>query len=106
MLHLPTAYESTKTAYPVVYLFYSDWVEGYYAQLVDIHPDSLDGPWQLANLHRIMGDTAAAIRYCEECLRRDPNMTPARDWLKRLKGGDDPAHIADAAIELRRRSRR
>ena len=53
-----------------------------------------------------MGDTAAAIRYCEECLRRDPNMTPARDWLKRLKGGDDPAHIADAAIELRRRSRR
>ena len=31
--HLPAGHESTKTAYPVVYLFYSDWVEGYYAQL-------------------------------------------------------------------------
>ena len=53
-----------------------------------------------------MGDTAAAIRYDEECLRRNPNMTQARDWLKRLKGEDDPAHLADAAIEPRRRSRR
>ncbi len=51
-------------------------------------------------------DTAAAIRCDEERLRRNPNMTPARDWLKRLKDGDDPAHLAGAAIEPRRRSRR
>lgn len=54
--------------------------------LVDLHPHSLDGPWQLANLHRIMGDTATAIRYYEECLRREPNMVPARSWLSRLRG--------------------
>ncbi len=55
--------------------------------LVEIHPSSLNGPWRLANLHRLTGDTATAIRYYEECLRRDPNMTPAREWLRRLKGG-------------------
>ncbi len=55
--------------------------------LVEIHPSSLDGPWQLANLHRVMGDTATAIRYYEECLSRNPNMNPARDWLERLRGG-------------------
>jgi len=54
--------------------------------LVEIHPTSLDGPWQLANLYRVMGDTATAVRYYEECLRRDPNITPARDWLQRLRG--------------------
>jgi enterochelin esterase-like enzyme len=54
-------------------------------QLVALHPHSLDGPWQLANLHRVMGDTATAIRYYEECLRREPNMVPARSWLDRLK---------------------
>jgi enterochelin esterase-like enzyme len=58
--------------------------------LVDIYPHSLDGPWQLANLHRIMGDTATAIRYYEECLRREPNMVPARTWLERLRGGHRP----------------
>jgi enterochelin esterase-like enzyme len=54
--------------------------------LVELHPHSLDGPWQLANLHRVMGDTAVAIRYYEECLRREPNMVPARSWLERLRG--------------------
>ena len=56
-------------------------------RLVEIHPSSLDGPWRMANLHRVMGDTATAIRYYEECLRRDPNITPAREWLERLRGG-------------------
>jgi tetratricopeptide (TPR) repeat protein len=55
--------------------------------LVQIHPHALDGPWQLANLHRVMGDTATAIRYYEECLSRNPNMAPARAWLERLGGG-------------------
>ncbi|UCG85737.1 MAG: tetratricopeptide repeat protein [Gemmatimonadota bacterium] len=55
--------------------------------LVEIYPHSLNGPWQLANLHRVMGDTAAAIRYYEECLSRDPNITPARTWLERLRSG-------------------
>jgi tetratricopeptide (TPR) repeat protein len=54
--------------------------------LVEIYPHSLDGPWQLANLYRAMGDTTAAIRYYEECLRRDPSMVPARTWLDRLRG--------------------
>lgn len=54
--------------------------------LVELHPSSLDGPWQLANLHRVMGDTAAAIRYYEECLRRDPEMAAASQWLDRLRG--------------------
>jgi predicted alpha/beta superfamily hydrolase len=55
--------------------------------LVQVHPYSLDGPWRLANLHRVMGDTAMAIRYYSECVERDPNMTPARQWLERLGGG-------------------
>ena len=54
--------------------------------LVELYPSSLDGPWQLANLHRVMGDTATAVGYYEECLRRDPDMTPARQWLERLRG--------------------
>ena len=53
--------------------------------LVEIHPYSLDGPWQMANLHRMMGDTTTAIRYYEECLQREPNMVPARTWLERLR---------------------
>lgn len=55
--------------------------------LVNLYPSSLNGPWGLANLHRVMGDTATAIRYYEECLRRDPDMGPAREWLRRLAGG-------------------
>lgn len=55
--------------------------------LVDLYPSALDGPWQLGHLYREMGDTASAIRYYEECLRRDPNMMPARQWLERLRGG-------------------
>ena len=55
--------------------------------LVTLYPSSLDGPWNLANLHRLMGDTATAIRYYEECLRREPNMVPAGEWLRRLRGG-------------------
>jgi hypothetical protein len=58
--------------------------------LVNIYPHSLDGPWQLANLHRMMGDTATAIRYYDECLRREPSMVPARTWLERLRGGFRP----------------
>ncbi len=55
--------------------------------LVHLYPSSLNGPWGLANLHRVMGDTATASRYYEECLRRDPNMGPAREWIRRLRGG-------------------
>ena len=55
-------------------------------RLVELYPTSLDGPWNLANLHRLMGDTTTAIRYYEECLRRDPNIVPAREWLRRLRG--------------------
>ena len=54
--------------------------------LVDTHPSSLNGPWGLANLHRVMGDTATAIRYYRECLRRDPDTGPALEWLRRLGG--------------------
>jgi tetratricopeptide (TPR) repeat protein len=54
--------------------------------LVELYPGSMNGPWQLANLHREMGDTVKAIQYYEECLRRDPNMVPARQWLERLRG--------------------
>ena len=55
--------------------------------LAALYPSSLNGPWQLANLHRLRGDTATAIRYYEECVRRDPNMTPAREWIRRLGAG-------------------
>ena len=55
--------------------------------LAELYPTSLNGPWNLANLHRLMGDTATAIRYYEECLRRNPNMVPAREWLRRLREG-------------------
>lgn len=60
---------------------------GVLQHLVEIHPSSLDGPWRLANLYRVTADTARAIRYYEECLRRDPNLTPAQEWLARLRGG-------------------
>ena len=55
--------------------------------LVELYPAAMDGPWQLANLHREMGDTATAIRYYQECVSRDPNMSFARTWLQRLGGG-------------------
>jgi hypothetical protein len=55
--------------------------------LVELHPSSLNGPWGLANVHRAMGDTATAIQYYQECLRRDPDMGPAREWIRRLTGG-------------------
>lgn len=58
-----------------------------FGRLVELYPSSLNGPWGLANLHRVMGDTATAVRYYEECLRRDPNMGPAREWIRRLKEG-------------------
>jgi tetratricopeptide (TPR) repeat protein len=57
-----------------------------FTRLTEIYPSSLNGPWGLANLHRVMGDTAAAIRYYEDCVRRDPNLTPALEWLRRLRG--------------------
>jgi len=56
-------------------------------RLTELYPSSMNGIWGLANLHRAMGDTATAIRYYEECLSRDANMTPAREWLRRLRGG-------------------
>jgi predicted alpha/beta superfamily hydrolase len=34
-VHLPRDYESDTLAYPVVFVFYSDWVEGYFAQMVN-----------------------------------------------------------------------
>jgi len=64
-----------------------DYVEslGVLSHLVELYPSSFNGPWQLANLYRVMGDTATAIQYYEECLRRDPDMAPARQWLERLR---------------------
>ena len=35
--------------------------------LVALYPSSLNGPWNLADVNRLMGDTATAIRYYEEC---------------------------------------
>jgi enterochelin esterase-like enzyme len=58
-----------------------------FRHLVELYPLSLNGPWGLANLHRVMGDTATAIQYYRECLRRDPAMGPAREWIRRLTGG-------------------
>jgi hypothetical protein len=55
--------------------------------LTELYPSSLDGPWQLGHLYRVMGDTATAIRYYEECLERNPNMVAAQQWLDRLRGG-------------------
>ncbi len=58
-----------------------------FRHLEDLYPGSLNGPWGLANLHRVMGDTATAVRYYQECLERDPSMGPAREWIRRLTGG-------------------
>lgn len=58
--------------------------------LVALYPESLDGYWRLANLHREAGDTVSAVWYYRECLTREPNMTPARVWLERLGGGGYP----------------
>ena len=51
-----------------------------------LYPASMNGVWQLAHVYRELGDTATAIGYYQECLRRDPNMTMAREWLERLTG--------------------
>ncbi len=58
-----------------------------FRHLAALYPSSLNAPWGLANLHRVMGDTAAAVRYYQECLQRDPDMGPAREWIRRLTGG-------------------
>jgi enterochelin esterase-like enzyme len=55
--------------------------------LVAVHPSSVNGYWRLANLYRVTGDTANAIRYYRECLEREPDMPPALRWLERLGGG-------------------
>jgi len=54
-------------------------------ELVEVYPHSLNGYLRLGFVYTAVGDTTRAIRYFEECLRRDPNITPARDWLQRLK---------------------
>ena len=42
-VHLPRGYENSDGAYPVGYLFYSDWVPGYFAQTVnDLYHLSMD----------------------------------------------------------------
>ena len=42
-IRLPRGYDDSDAAYPVVYLFYSDWVPGYFAQTVnDLYHLSMD----------------------------------------------------------------
>jgi tetratricopeptide (TPR) repeat protein len=53
--------------------------------LIAVYPASANGYWQLANLHREMGDREAAIAYYRKCLEIIPNMRPARDWIEKLE---------------------
>jgi tetratricopeptide (TPR) repeat protein len=54
-------------------------------RLIEIYPHSLNGYLRLGFAYTAVADTTRAIRYFEECLRRDPHVTPAREWLQRLK---------------------
>lgn len=54
-------------------------------RLIEIYPHSLNGYLRLGFVYTVKEDTIRAIQYFEECLRRDPNITPAREWLQRLK---------------------
>lgn len=54
-------------------------------KLIEIYPHSLNGYLRLGFVYTAEGDTSRAIQYFEECLRRDPRITPAREWLRRLK---------------------
>ena len=56
-------------------------------RLIEIYPHSLNGYLRLGFVYTAKGDTTRAIRYFEECLRRDPRVTPAREWLQRLSPG-------------------
>ncbi|MFC1500807.1 tetratricopeptide repeat protein, partial [Candidatus Zixiibacteriota bacterium] len=53
-------------------------------QLIETYPHSMNGYLRLGLVNAAKGDTTRAIHYFEECLRRDPYITPARDWLTRL----------------------
>jgi hypothetical protein len=53
--------------------------------LIEVYPTSVEGYWQLANMHRGLGDRDTAIEYYRRCLEIMPNMPPARYWLEKLE---------------------
>jgi hypothetical protein len=55
--------------------------------LVEQNPASLGGYWQLAHLHRELGDKETAIEYYRKCLEIMPNMGPAQQWIEKLQEG-------------------
>lgn len=55
------------------------------AYVIEVYPISVNGYWQLANLHRELGNRETAIEYYQKCLAIMPNMPPARYWLEKLE---------------------
>ena len=53
--------------------------------LIEAYPESANGYWRLANLHRERGNREAAMEYYRKCLEIIPNMGPARNWLEKLE---------------------
>jgi tetratricopeptide (TPR) repeat protein len=54
-------------------------------RLIELYPYSLNGYLRLGFNYAAKNDTTRAIKYFEECLKHDPNITPAIAWLQRLK---------------------
>lgn len=53
--------------------------------IVEKNPRSVNGFWCLANTHRGLNNREKAVEYYKKCLELMPNMTPAREWLKKLE---------------------
>jgi hypothetical protein len=53
--------------------------------LIEVYPNSINGHWGLANLHREMGNRESALEHYRRCVELMPNMRPAIQWIERLE---------------------
>ena len=51
----------------------------------DLHPDSANAYWRLANIYREQGKIEEAILYYKKAVELVPNFVPAMEWIKRLE---------------------
>ena len=54
--------------------------------LIEAHPASVDGYWQLANIYRERGEREKAIEYYRKCLELMPGMPMVERFIAELEG--------------------
>ena len=54
--------------------------------LVETHPASVDGHWQLANIYRERGERDKALGHYRKCLELLPNMPMVQRYIEELEG--------------------